>query len=151
MMGTTHAFYDAYKEARTRLALVIQELSPEDLSKKLLPGENSIGFLLRHIGDVELLFAKNVFRLEGVEVKAQTVIDKLDTGIWTNLEELIYYLEYSFQTVLSAVAQQTDDSWDELVETKEFGTKSKAEAFGRIISHTAYHSGQLAMIRKYGR
>ena len=88
MMGTTHAFYDAYKEARTRLALVIQELSPEDLSKKLLPGENSIGFLLRHIGDVELLFAKNVFRLEGVEVKAQTVIDKLDTGIWTNLEDL---------------------------------------------------------------
>ncbi|MFN3530884.1 MAG: damage-inducible protein DinB, partial [Bacteroidia bacterium] len=33
---------------------------------------------------------------------------------------------------------------------KEFGTKTKAEAFGRIVSHTAYHAGQLAIINKYG-
>jgi len=34
--------------------------------------------------------------------------------------------------------------------TKEFGTKTVAEAFGRIISHTAYHAGQIALIKKYG-
>ena len=36
------------------------------------------------------------------------------------------------------------------ISTKEFGTKTKAEAFGRIISHTAYHAGQMAIINKYG-
>jgi 3-hydroxyisobutyrate dehydrogenase-like beta-hydroxyacid dehydrogenase len=30
-------------------------------------------------------------------------------------------------------------------------TKAKAEAFGRIISHTAYHAGQIALILKYGK
>jgi uncharacterized damage-inducible protein DinB len=38
-----------------------------------------------------------------------------------------------------------------MVTTKEFGTKTKAEALGRIISHTAYHAGQLALSLKYGQ
>nr|WP_240961729.1 DinB family protein [Nonlabens sp. Ci31] len=32
--------------------------------------------------------------------------------------------------------------------TKEFGTKTKAQALGHIVSHTAYHAGQLAMLLK---
>ena len=149
-METTKMFYEAYREARTRLQLVLNTINAEDLSKKLSPCPNSCGFLLRHIGDVELLFSKNVFKLEEVKVKAQTVIDQNDSGEWTNLSELQEYLDDSFRTVLSAISQQDDDSWDEMIETKEFGTKSKAEAFGRIISHTAYHAGQLAITKKYG-
>lgn len=150
-METTKYFYDAYKEARTRLDLVLQNMTSEDLSKKLEPCPNSVGFLMRHIGDVELLFSKNVFKDNSVQVKAQTVIDQKDSGVWINLDELHDYLTHSFETVLSAIAQQDDESWEELIETKEFGTKSKAEAFGRIISHTAYHAGQLAIVKKYGK
>lgn len=150
-METTKYFYDAYKEARTRLDLALQNTTTEDLSKKLEPCPNSVGFLMRHIGDVELLFSKNVFKDASVHVKAQTVIDQKDSGVWTSLEELQTYLQHSFETVLSAIAQQDDDTWEDMIETKEFGTKSKAEAFGRIISHTAYHAGQLAILRKYGK
>ena len=147
----TKYFHDAYKEARTRLDLVLKNIKTEDLSKKLEPCPNSVGFLMRHIGDVELLFSKNVFKAAEIQVKAQTVIDQKDTGIWTDLDELNGYLSNSFETVLSAIAQQDDETWDELIETKEFGTKTKAEAFGRIISHTAYHAGQLAIIAKHGK
>lgn len=150
-METTKHFYDAYMEARTRLDLVTKLVSDADLSKKLAPCPNSVGFLMRHIGDVELLFSKNVFKLTDVEVKAKTVMANHDTGEWTNLEELNQYLHHSFQIILQAIAQQDEDGWDELIETKEFGTKTKAEAFGRIISHTAYHAGQLAIILKYGK
>lgn len=146
----TKYFYEAYKEARTRLDIVLKNIKTEDLSKKLKPCPNSVGFLMRHIGDVELLFSKNVFKAAEVQVKAQTVIDQKDTGIWTDLDELNGYLSNSFEIVLSAIAQQDDETWDELIETKEFGTKTKAEAFGRIISHTAYHAGQLALVAKYG-
>jgi uncharacterized damage-inducible protein DinB len=38
-----------------------------------------------------------------------------------------------------------------VITTKEFGTKTKAEALGRIVSHTAYHAGQIALICKYGK
>ncbi|GAA0879275.1 hypothetical protein GCM10009119_22430 [Algoriphagus jejuensis] len=42
------------------------------------------------------------------------------------------------------------ENWADIVVTKEFGRKSKAEALGRITTHTAYHAGQLALILKYG-
>jgi uncharacterized damage-inducible protein DinB len=150
-MEVTKLLYDAYKEARTRLQIVIDKLLEEDLSKKIGDCPNSIGFLMRHIGDVELLFSKNVFKMTDVQVKAQTVIDQKDTGAWTNLDELNEYVKHSFKTVLTAIAQQDDQSWEETIETKEFGKKTKAEAFARIISHTAYHAGQLAIIKKYGK
>jgi uncharacterized damage-inducible protein DinB len=150
-MNTTESFFQAYQEARTRLDNVCLSLTASDLQKRLDPGPNSAGFLLRHIGDVELLFAKNVFELSDVDVRAKTVIEKKDSGVWTNLEELNSYLVYSFEQIKRAIELQKHDRWSEMVETKEFGKKTRAEAFGRIISHTAYHAGQLAMIVKYGK
>jgi hypothetical protein len=51
-METTKYFYDAYSEARTRLSININTLIAEELKKTLQPSPNSIGFLMRHIGDV---------------------------------------------------------------------------------------------------
>jgi uncharacterized damage-inducible protein DinB len=106
---------------------------------------------MRHIGDVELLFAKNVFHGADIHVVAKTLIDGEDTGVWTNLEEIKTHLQNAYHNLLEVLKTQPDNSWSELVTTKEFGTKTKAEAFGRIISHTAYHAGQIALILKYGK
>ena len=140
----------AYIEARSRLKLLTDQITEPDLSKRLDSVPNSIGFLLRHIGDVELLFAKNVFKATEIDVKARTVIDKKDTGEWINLDELVEYLEKSNSTITEIIKNQLNESWDELITTNEFGTKTKIEAFGRIISHTAYHTGQVALLLKYG-
>jgi uncharacterized damage-inducible protein DinB len=140
----------AYIEARSRLKLLTDQITEPDLSKRLASVPNSIGFLLRHIGDVELLFAKNVFKATEIDVKARTVIDKKDTGEWINLDELVEYLEKSNSTITKIIENQLNESWDELITTNEFGTKTKIEAFGRIISHTAYHTGQVALLLKYG-
>lgn len=71
---------------------------------------------------------------------------KKDTGEWTDLAELKKYVTESFENLKSIVEKLTDEDWESPITTKEFGTKTKAEAFGRIISHTAYHAGQLAII-----
>ncbi len=68
-------------EARTRFTNQLINLTEEDLKKRLPIAENSAGFLIRHIGDVELLFAKNVFGDKEVKVIAKTVIAQKDTGI----------------------------------------------------------------------
>lgn len=115
-----------------------------------MPAQNSVGFLIRHMGEVELLFTKNVFGDNTVKVTAKTVIEKRDTGEWTNLEELKEYVDYSFRSLHSIIEKQNDEDWETSISTKEFGTKTKAEAFGRIVSHTAYHAGQMALINKYG-
>ncbi len=127
------------------------QLTENDLRKTLSPSSNSIGFLIQHIADVELLFSKNVFKSLDINVRAKTIIEKKDTGEWTNLIEILAYLEEARSKIYYAIHIQGDNSWNDLVTTNEFGTKSKIEAFGRIISHTAYHAGQIGMILKYGK
>ncbi|CAN1541523.1 DinB-like domain containing protein [Spirosomataceae bacterium] len=151
MKTQTQILIQLWKEARTRFTNQIECMMETDLPKKLEPSVNSVGFLIRHIGDVELLFAKNVFGATDVKVTGKTVMDKYDTGEWINLGQLKDYVKYSFETLLGIIEEQTDEDWITEISTKEFGSKTKAEAFGRIVSHTAYHAGQLAMINKYGK
>lgn len=149
-MSQSEQFVALWKEGRTRFSNLLASITEADLKKRLGDAPNTAGFLIRHIGDVELLFAKNVFGLEGVQVHAKTVIARKDTGEWTNLEELLAYQELSFKVLEKAIEGQVDSSWEQTITTSEFGTKTKTEALGRIITHTAYHAGQLAIILKYG-
>jgi uncharacterized damage-inducible protein DinB len=146
-MTTTH-YHALWQEARTRFYNQLQQLTVQDLHKKLGTSPNSVGFLIRHIADVELLFTKNVFKKAGIQVTARTVIDKRDTGEWTDLAALLAYQQEAFEQLQAAILATTD--WDSTITTAEFGTKTKAEALGRIVSHTAYHAGQLALALKYG-
>ena len=151
MKTKTGILLELWIESRTRFSNQLVNLTENDLQKKLGYSPNSVGFLIRHIGDVELLFAKNVFGDSSIKVTAKTVIEKRDTGEWTDLETLKNYVAESFEKLKSIVEKQSDEDWESTITTKEFGTKTKAEAFGRIVSHTAYHAGQLAIINKYGK
>ncbi|MCA1751189.1 MAG: DinB family protein [Flavobacteriales bacterium] len=150
MKTKTALLTELWIEGRTRFSNQIDALSESDLRKTLSPSPNSIGFLMRHMGDVELLFAKNVFGDSQIKVSAKTIIAGKDTGEWTDLEVLKNYVEESYKALHSIVEKQRDEDWEDEISTKEFGTKTKAEAFGRIVTHTAYHAGQMALIQKYG-
>lgn len=150
MKTKTQVLLELWTEARTRFTQQLEHLTKEDLGKRLPPSVNSVGFLMRHIGDVELLFAKNVFGDKSVKVIAKTVIAQADSGEWTDLSDLKTYVTTSFNILKEIVAQQKDADWETIIATKEFGTKTKAEAFGRIISHTNHHAGQMAILIKYG-
>lgn len=150
MKNLTSTLLEMWTESRTRFTKQLDTLQADDLSKTLPPSPNSVGFLIRHMGDVEWLFAKNVFGASDLKVSAKTVIAGRDTGEWTDLEALKNYVSESFEALKTIVAGQSEADWQDTVSTKEFGTKTKAEAFGRIVSHTAYHAGQMALIIKYG-
>ncbi|MGZ8559582.1 MAG: DinB family protein [Chitinophagaceae bacterium] len=150
-MSHTNHFISLWEEGRTRLFNLLTGIKEVDLKKTLAPAPNSAGFLIRHIADVELLFAKNVFKAGSVQVHAKTVIAQKDTGEWTNLQELLSYQQKACDALKKAILSQAESSWQETVTTNEFGTKTKAAALGRVVSHTAYHAGQLATILKYGK
>ena len=149
-MPTSATLIELWLEARTRFTNQLKEITEEDLKKRLPPSPNSLGFLIRHIGEVELLFAKNVFGALDVKVVAKTVIAKKDTGEWVHLSELKEHVDFSYRKLKSIIEKQSEADWQSTVTTQEFGTKTKAEALGRIVSHTAYHAGQMALIHKYG-
>lgn len=113
------------------------------------PQSNCVGFLLKHIGEVEQLFARNVFGLD-IKGSIETIGVSKDKGQFTNLQELLDYLEESKVNLEKAINKVIPDGWQEEITTKEFGTRTKAQAIGRITSHTAYHAGQIGIIVKYG-
>lgn len=145
---TTEYFHELWQEARTRFSNQFSQLTAADLTKTLGTSPNSVGFLIRHIADVELLFAKNIFDAE-IRVSAQTLIAQHDTGEWTDLEALMTYQHSAFEALEDAILAQSELDWGMDITTKEFGTKTKAETLGRVVSHTAYHAGQIALILKY--
>ena len=136
---TTHNFYQLWAEARTRFSNQLPHLKETDLTKKLGNSPNSVGFLMRHIGDVELLFAKNVFAQKEVKISAKTVIDKHDTGEWTNLFELLAHQKYAFECLEKAILEQTESDW-----ATEITTKNAIAAF--IIQSTWRPAKQLASL-----
>ncbi|MCH6201674.1 DinB family protein [Aquiflexum sp. LQ15W] len=142
-------FIQLWKEGRTRLTNQLGNIRQEDLSKRLGDSPNSAGFLIRHMAEVELLFAKNVFGNMEVKVDAKTLKAGRDTGEWMDLEALLELTEDAGRQLEIAIASQED--WEAVIETKKFGKKTKAESLGRITTHTAYHAGQLAVLLKYGK
>ncbi len=134
---------------RRRLTDQLDEIGEEDLLKQLHPDSSSVGWLLRHIAEVELLFSKNVFGKE-IAVKAQTIgsIAK-DRGQFNEREPLLELVERAGNELQSAIESVED--WSQNVATAEFGTVTKAEALARIMTHTAYHAGQIGLACKYGK
>jgi uncharacterized damage-inducible protein DinB len=140
--------YKMYKVGRTRLTNQLEDIQENDLLKRLHSDSNSVGWLLRHIAEVELLFARNVFERD-IKVKAQTIgsIAK-DRGQFDKRQPLFDLIEKAGEELGAAI--QSVDDWDAEVSTAEFGTVTKAEALARIITHTAYHAGQVSLAVKYG-
>ena len=148
-MNQTQAILELWQESRTRLTNQFTQLNESDLLKRLHPQSNCVGFLLKHIGEVEQLFARNVFGLD-IKGSLETKGVGKDKGQFTNLQELLDYLEESKVNLEQAINKVLPDGWQEEITTKEFGTRTKAQAIGRITSHTAYHAGQIGIIVKYG-
>ncbi|MEX2347870.1 MAG: DinB family protein [Balneolaceae bacterium] len=142
-------FYKMWKMGRTRLTNHLEEIKAEHLLNRLHLDSNSVGWMLRHIAEVELLFAKNVFGRD-LAVKAQTIgsIAK-DRGQYDEIQPLFDLIEKAEQELGKAI-QEIED-WEGEVTTAEFGTVTKAEALARIMTHTAWHSGQLKLAVKYGK
>jgi len=148
-MNQTQAILELWQESRTRLTNQFTQLNESDLLKRLHPQSNCVGFLLKHIGEVEQLFARNVFGLD-IKGSIETIGVGKDKGQFTNLQELLDYLEESKVNLEQAINKVLPDGWQKEITTKEFGTRTKAQAIGRITSHTAYHAGQIGIIVKYG-
>lgn len=145
----TQELIKMFKMGRTRLTNQLPTIKQSDLGKKLSANSNSVGFLLRHIGEVESLFAKNVFGLD-IKVMASTIGKGIhDTGKYTDLQIELELLNDSANVLEQAIVKQNDGDWQTNVTTAEFGTVTKAEALARIISHSAYHAGQIGLILKY--
>jgi hypothetical protein len=147
-MPLADLMFESWAEGRTRLTNFLPELTEAHLHLKLHPESNSIGFLIRHCAETELLFSFKFFGAESFE-DLHTLGKVKDEGNYTKLEDLVSFLKYSETVLSTAFSNTTEDAWSEVLDTRIFGMKTRIQLAGRIISHTGYHAGQIGLIKKY--
>jgi uncharacterized damage-inducible protein DinB len=135
---------------RKRYLDTIANLDADQLSWRLAPGSNSIGFLIRHIAEAEYRFCEMFFqRPLPSDVSLFTIGKVRDEGQWTDLASLQSFAESSYAYLVKSLRSLPDDKWDLPVEAP-IGVMTPREALGRLMFHTGYHAGQIGLIRKYG-
>lgn len=149
MDSLTERYVAMYTQGRTRLTTWLDDVDDDDLSRRLHDDSNTLAWMLQHIGEVELLFAKNIFEHE-IDVKAHTIGPNAGKREqFGSAQDLRALLDRSGRELHAAIAAQDDDAWTREV-TADFGTLPLQEALARIITHTSYHAGQAHLTLKYG-
>lgn len=136
--------------ARSRYLETLTNLEAEQLTWKLAPGSNSIGFLIHHIAEVEYRFCAMFFQQPlPEEMTLATIGPVKDEGNYTDLAALNDIREASYAHLLQALRSLPEAAWDSPCEAP-IGTLTPRQALGRLMYHLGYHGGQIGLIRKYG-
>jgi len=135
-----------WRRGRSDMLRLLDKLNTEDLSKRFTPEMAGIGFLLGHNAEVELFFCSMFFD-RAVELNPKTVGGAKDTGQYLSLEEIKAIIIRAETEVVAAIMALEPSRWTESVESF-LGTHTRAEALGRLINHTGYHTGQAWLIYK---
>jgi len=149
----TALHHSAWLESRKRFTHQLPAIAPQQLGLRLAPESNTVGWLLRHIPEVELMFARNVFgddQAKAQELRVYTLGLHGSPAHWSHLPDLLDLVQQAETKLGSAILNLPPDGWHQPVEIKGVGTYTRAEALARIATHTAYHAGQLALALKYG-
>jgi uncharacterized damage-inducible protein DinB len=140
----------ALQTARSRYLDALANLEAEQLAWRLAPGSNSVGFLIRHIAEVEYRFCAMFFgRPLPDGVTLFTIGPVQDEGQFTDLDALLSFRDSSYAHLLESLHEFPVDAWDAAVQAP-IGTLTPRQALGRLVYHTGYHAGQIGLIRKYG-
>lgn len=150
-MDTTQILLLAYREGRLRLENLLPKIEGADLPKSVAPEAASVGWLLTHIAEVEVLFMQRFFGWETDRVHTPHTLGPVrDDRRERDLEGIKEALAYSKTNLLAAIQSKPAEFWGEKASWELFGVITHAQALGRLISHTGYHSGQIALAVKYG-
>ncbi|MGG4492493.1 DinB family protein [Brevibacillus reuszeri] len=144
------ALLPALQTARSRYMDALDKLEADQLSWKLAPGSNSVGFLIQHIAEVEYRFCAMFFQQPlPPEITLATIGPVKDEGIYTDLAALHAIREASYAHLLQALSSLPPEAWDVPCEAP-IATLTPRQALGRLLYHMGYHGGQIGLIRKYG-
>lgn len=130
----------------------LAQLTDDNRHKRLSPESASAGFMLQHLAESIFPILHHTLGApmpEGLVLRTtRGTKDEGQAGDPAYIQALI---EMAYNHAEQALATLTDAQLDETVETKFWGTLTRAEVFGLIMYHNAYHIGQAMLAIKRGR
>ncbi len=119
-----------------------RKISPKNLQWKLNAKTASIGFIFRHIGEIQLLLGTF---LGEPTAAANTTMGFDDTGQGADLETSRRLVEAGYEMLYSLVDKHDTSWWLEKTETPFFGKIERLRMLAHILNHNAHHCGQIAL------
>ncbi len=146
----------AWNKARAYTRQFVEDLSPEELARRVLPGMHSIGALTLHLGEAEFYWMQLVVAKREVSEEEKKFAHWCDT-----LEadfDRGYTAEYCMgrrekvsQMTHGFLCEKTDADLEVLHLRDDFGAPLELNLrsiLQRMIDHEAHHRGQIAMIKR---
>jgi len=149
-MSQSLVHLDIYKYGRNFARSAAKKVTNDNIHNRTAPGTWSAGYLLRHIAETELFFAKMFFdpSLElGFEPLAPR--DGQDNGQVQSAEELQAFFRECEDRVRKAIESAPEDQWF-VARPTVFGEISPSQGIGILLMHTSYHAGQAVTAMKHG-
>lgn len=119
-----------------------RKIHPENLGWRLNPKAASVGFIYRHIGEIQLLLG--TFLGERTEV-VNTTMGFEDTGQGADLEASHRLVDSGYAMLYDLAEKHQPGWWLEKTETPFFGKIERIRLLGHILNHNAHHTGQIAL------
>jgi hypothetical protein len=141
-VNTTFLLQEAIAQNQTNFAFIKPKLTINTLGLRLNAGAASVGFIVRHLGEISNLLGYFLGRPAAVP---NTTMGQTDTGQPYDLPESLALIEQGFAMLEELVATATPDFWEQKIETPFFGEVSRARLFFHILYHNSYHYGQLGL------
>lgn len=149
-------YLSAWEKARAQTRVLVEDLSEEELARRILPNIHSIGAIVLHLGEAEFYWMQFV-----VAKKEITEADKKFSH-WCDTLETDFDKGYSAQYCLCTIDRisqmtrellsgKTDADLEKLHLRDDYGEPmhlSLRAILQRWIDHEAHHRGQIAMIRR---
>jgi uncharacterized damage-inducible protein DinB len=146
----------AWDRARAQTNKLLEDLTPEEIARRVLPNIHSIGALALHLGEAEFYW------MQFVVAKREATEENKKFSHWCDTLETDFDKGYTAQYCLekiNAISQRTWESLmgktdadlevphlrDDLGEPMELSLRLILQ---RMIDHEAHHRGQMAMIKR---
>lgn len=128
-------------------SFAFEEITNEDLPKRLNERAASIGFIYRHVGETMNLFGY----FFGIPSEIpNTTMGQQDVGQDFDLETSHTYVTKGYEMLKKLVEDTTDADWLTEIDTPFFGKVSKIRLFSHVLFHNSHHAGQISLTLSRG-
>ena len=146
----------AWERARSQTRKLLEDLTPEEIARRVLPNIHSIGALALHLGEAEFYW------LQFVVAKKEATDENKKFSHWCDTLETDFDKGYTAQYCLDkidAISRMTreflsgkaDADLEVLYLRDDFGEPTELSLrsiLQRMVDHEAHHRGQMALIKR---
>ncbi|GLU44210.1 DinB family protein [Allomuricauda sp. NBRC 101325] len=145
---TQELLIELLEQHKTTCNYTFNAITQENSAQKLNDETASVGFILRHIGEITLMYGQ----FFGIPTQVEnTTMGFSDEGKEYDVEESHQLIKDGYAMLDNLIKDIPESDWLQTIDTPFFGAVSRVKLLGHILYHITYHCGQITLTLKRGK